>query len=234
MKLIAYLSLILVLCSGVYSKEMDKENFIAARQAMVDLQIKKRGIKDPKVLKTLLTVERHKFIPQEYLYLADYDPYGDYPVPIGDGQTISQPYIVALMTELLNLKGGEKVLEIGTGSGYQAAVLSYLTKEVYTIEIIENLAQQAKERLKSYKNVFVKHGDGYLGWPEHAPFDRIIVTCAPDHIPEPLFEQLKENGRIIIPVGESVQELVLVRKKNGKMARQSVLPVRFVPMLRDK
>jgi protein-L-isoaspartate(D-aspartate) O-methyltransferase len=153
-------------------------------------------------------------------------------LPIGEGQTISQPYIVALMTELLELKGDEKVLEIGTGSGYQAAILAELAKEVYTIEIIEKLAQTAKERLEKlgYQNIKVKAGDGYLGWPEVAPFDAIIVTCAPPFIPEPLQEQLKEGGRMVIPVGTAYQELKLIRKEKGKIKVKAIIPVRFVPM----
>jgi protein-L-isoaspartate(D-aspartate) O-methyltransferase len=158
--------------------------------------------------------------------------YEDRPLPIGEDQTISQPYIVALMTELLGLKGGEKVLEIGTGSGYQAAILAEIAKEVYTIEIIESLANTAEERLQKmgYKNITVKWGDGYQGWEEHAPFDGVIVTAAPDHIPQPLVDQLKIGGRMVIPVGDYFQELKLLTKTEEGVKEKSVLPVRFVPM----
>ncbi len=161
-----------------------KGDFKTMREKMVESQIKARGVKDPRVLSAMSKVERHRFVPEEFVTSA----YSDQPLPIGEGQTISQPYIVALMTELLELKGEERVLEIGTGSGYQAAILAELVKEVYTIEIIESLATSAKKRLTElgYKNVNVKAGDGYLGWPEVAPFDAIIVTAAPDHIPNPL------------------------------------------------
>ncbi len=200
----------------------------AMRQKMVEIQIKSRGIKDERVLAAMLKVERHRFVPKSYEAQA----YSDQPLPIGEGQTISQPYIVALMTELLELKGGEKVLEVGTGSGYQAAILAELAKEVYTIEIIESLAESAKKLLLElgYQNIRVKAGDGYLGWPEEAPFDAIIVTCAPDHIPKPLLEQLKEGGRLVVPVGTYSQELKKIVKKSGKMETMDVIPVIFVPM----
>ena len=205
-----------------------KGDFKAMREKMVETQIKARGVKDPRVLSALLKVERHRFVPEEYLNSA----YSDQPLPIGEGQTISQPYIVALMTELLELKGEEKVLEIGTGSGYQAAILAELTKEVYTIEIIESLASMAKNRLSElgYQNTHVKAGDGYLGWPEVAPFDAIIVTAAPDHIPRPLIEQLKEGGRMVLPVGIYTQELKKIVKRSGKIETTDVIPVVFVPM----
>jgi len=198
------------------------------REKMVETQIKARGVKDPRVLSALFKVERHRFVPEEYLNSA----YADQPLPIGEGQTISQPYIVALMTELLELKGDEKVLEIGTGSGYQAAILAELAKEVYTIEIIESLASMTKNRLSQlgYQNVNVKAGDGYLGWPEVGPFDGIIITCAPDHIPKPLIEQLKEGGRMVVPVGAYSQELKKIVKRSGKIVTTDVIPVVFVPM----
>jgi protein-L-isoaspartate(D-aspartate) O-methyltransferase len=198
------------------------------REKMVETQIKARGVKDPRVLSALFKVERHRFVPEEYLNSA----YADQPLPIGEGQTISQPYIVALMTELLELKGDEKVLEIGTGSGYQAAILAELAKEVYTIEIIESLASMTKNRLSQlgYQNVKVKAGDGYLGWPEVGPFDGIIITCAPDHIPKPLIEQLKEGGRMVVPVGAYSQELKKIVKRSGKIVTTDVIPVVFVPM----
>ena len=163
--------------------------------------------------------------------------YGDYPLPIGEGQTISQPYVVAFMSEALGLMDDEKVLEIGTGSGYQAAILAELVKEVYTIEIISELGELAQQTLDKleYKNIHLKTGDGYKGWPEMAPFDAIIVTCAPEKIPQSLVEQLKEGGRMIIPVGREggVQKLVKVRKKSGRIETQAVMDVRFVPMVRD-
>jgi protein-L-isoaspartate(D-aspartate) O-methyltransferase len=205
-----------------------RKDFKAMREKMVENQIKARGVKDPRVLAALLKVERHRFVPETYLDSA----YSDQPLPIGEGQTISQPYIVGLMTELLELKGNENVLEIGTGSGYQAAILAELAKEVYTIEIIESLASTAEKRLSElgYQNVRLKAGDGYLGWPEAAPFDAIIVTAAPDHIPKPLIEQLKEGGRMVVPVGTHTQELRKIVKKSGRMETIDVIPVLFVPM----
>lgn len=214
---------------GKRVSELDpKGDFKAMRERMVETQIKARGVKDPRVLSAMLKVERHLFVSKD---LQD-SAYADHPLPIGEGQTISQPYIVALMTELLGLKGDEKVLEVGTGSGYQAAILAELAKEVYTIEIIETLASSAKRILleMGYKNIMVKAGDGYLGWPEAAPFDAIIVTCAPDHIPKPLLDQLKEGGRMVLPVGEYTQELKKITKKAGKIETTNVIPVVFVPM----
>jgi protein-L-isoaspartate(D-aspartate) O-methyltransferase len=213
------------------SESSPKGDVKVMREKMVETQIKARGVKDPRVLSALLKVERHRFVPEEYLSSA----YSDQPLPIGEGQTISQPYIVALMTELLELKGTEKVLEIGTGSGYQAAVLAELAKEVYTIEIIEALASTAKKRLweMGYQNINVKAGDGYLGWPEAAPFDAIIITCAPDHVPEPLVEQLREGGRLVLPVGAFAQELKKIVKRSGKIEASDILPVLFVPMTGD-
>ena len=202
------------------------------RREMVEDQIKARGVKDRRVLEAMRKVERHLFVPSHLRHLA----YEDYPLPIGEGQTISQPYIVALMTELLALKGMERILEIGTGSGYQAAILAELVKEVYTIEIMEPLARQSEIlfRKLNYRNIKVKLGDGFLGWPELSPFDGIIVTCAPDKIPPPLLEQLAEGGRLVIPVGALRQELKLVRKAKGKIQEEDIIPVRFVPMLREK
>ena len=199
-----------------------------ARKEMVQNQIIARGITDQNVLNAMLKVARHKFVPKEYEKSA----YNDYPLPIGEDQTISQPYIVALMTEKLALKGNEIVLEIGTGSGYQAAILSLIAKEVYTIEIIPSLAKSAAESLKSlgYNNIYVKCGDGFLGWPEHAPFDAIIITCAPDEVPKPLIEQLAEGGRLIIPLGEEFQMLTLFKKVKGKLEKTEIAPVVFVPM----
>lgn len=205
-----------------------EEDFQKQREVMVRYQIEARGITNLRVLEAMRKVERHRFVPSEVRALA----YTDGPLPIGEGQTISQPFIVALMTEALNLEGGEKVLEIGTGSGYQAAILAELAKEVYTIEIIPSLAEQAERRLKelNYKNIKVKIGDGFLGWKEFSPFDGIIVTCAPPQVPLPLIEQLKEGGRIVIPVGEEFQELKILEKKDGHIIEKGIIPVRFVPM----
>ncbi|MGQ9817115.1 MAG: protein-L-isoaspartate(D-aspartate) O-methyltransferase [bacterium] len=198
------------------------------RKQMVEEQVIARGIKDKNVIDAMLKVARHKFVPKEYEKYA----YTDGPLPIGEGQTISQPFIVALMTEMLELKGEEKVLEIGTGSGYQAAILSLIAKEVYTIEIIPALAKSAQQRLESlgYKNVYVKSGDGFLGWPESAPFDGIIITCAAPRVPEPLIEQLAEGGRLVMPEGDEWQMLVLYKKVNGQLKKTEFIPVRFVPM----
>jgi len=207
--------------------------FLKKRIEMVEKQIIARGVKNEKVIEAMKKVPRHLFVPEEYRHLA----YTDGPLPIGYDQTISQPYIVAYMTEVLDLKENEKVLEIGTGSGYQAAILAEICKEVYTIEIIEDLANSAKKTLKElgYNNIYIKIGDGYKGWPEKAPFDAIIVTCSPTNIPKPLIEQLAENGRMIIPVGEWYnQQLVLLRKKNGKMIKENLIPVRFVPMVNER
>jgi len=201
----------------------------AAREKMVQQQIAERDVRDARVLAAMREVLRHELVPPEVRAKA----YADSPLPIGHGQTISQPYIVAFMTEQLAPKPTDRVLEIGTGSGYQAAVLAKLVAEVYTIEIVEPLARRATEDLRrlGFKNVHVKAGDGYQGWAEHAPFDAVIVTCAPDHVPQPLVDQLKEGGRLVIPVGDAgVQELYLLEKKGGKVVQQAVLPVRFVPM----
>lgn len=206
-----------------------QDPFLQKRIQMVERQIQWRGIKDTLVLKAMRNVPRHLFVPD---YVQE-QAYVDSPLPIGEGQTISQPYIVAFMTEVLQLKGGEKILEIGTGSGYQAAVLAEIVKEVYTIEIVPSLGLRAEQLLKklNYKNIHVKIGDGYQGVPEQAPFDAIIVTAAPGHIPQPFVDQLKKGGRMIIPVGDFYQELMLITKKpDGTVKKQSVLPVRFVPM----
>jgi protein-L-isoaspartate(D-aspartate) O-methyltransferase len=198
------------------------------REQMVENQIIARGIRDSLVINAMLTVKRHLFVPKPYRNFA----YEDTPLPIQYKQTISQPYIVALMTELLDVKKTDRVLEIGTGSGYQAAVLSFLADTVFTIEIICELATIAEKRLDSlgYDNVIVKCGDGYKGWKEHAPFDAIIVTCAPEEIPPPLTEQLAIGGRLVIPVGSIYQNLMLITKDSTGIRKKSVIPVRFVPM----
>ncbi|WP_243318370.1 protein-L-isoaspartate(D-aspartate) O-methyltransferase [Geothrix paludis] len=203
-----------------------------ARMRMVREQIVARGVADPRVLEAMGRVPRHEFVPAAVRSQA----YEDWPLAIGYGQTISQPYIVAFMTAALAPRPGDRVLEIGTGSGYQAAVLAGLVAEVYTMEIVEPLAQRAEADLKrlGYANVKVRAGDGHLGWPEAAPFDAIIVTCAPEDVPQPLVDQLKVGGRMIIPVGSQwgAQELYLLRKTATGLRRQGVLPVRFVPMVK--
>lgn len=206
----------------------DEEKLRARREEMVTRQIEARGVKDPRVLDAMRAVPRHRFVPASQASRA----YDDNPLPIGWDQTISQPYIVALMTELLELAPGDKVLEIGTGSGYQAAVLAELADSVFSIEIVPELAEFARENLAAagYRNANVRAGDGYRGWPEAAPFPAIIVTAAPDHIPEPLIEQLAEGGRLVIPVGDVYQELMVAEKAEGRLRLRSVIPVRFVPM----
>lgn len=196
---------------------------------MVKDQIESRGVKDKRVIEIMKKIPRHVFVSEEYLYLA----YEDQPLPIGEEQTISQPYIVAYMTEKLELTGDENVLEVGTGSGYQTAILAEMAKKVYTIEIIESLSLKAQKILESlgYKNIFFKIGDGTMGWPECSPFKRILVTAAPSRIPEALIDQLEENGIMIIPVGAYLQNLVMVRKKGKSYTEETLLPVRFVPLI---
>ncbi len=198
-------------------------------EMMVNTQIISRGVDDNRVIKTMKNTPRHLFVPEK----IEKSAYSDSPLPIGEGQTISQPYIVALMTELLELKGNEKVLEIGTGSGYQAAILSQLTDICYSIEIVKTLADRSREILSQlgYDNVLVKWGDGYKGWPEHAPFDRIIITAAPEEIPQELVAQLKVGGRMVLPVGKWYQELVLITKDATGIKKETIIPVRFVPMV---
>jgi protein-L-isoaspartate(D-aspartate) O-methyltransferase len=219
----------LLLTSGLFP-QADRYN--TARMNMVTTQIIDRGITDRETIESLKKVPRHLFVSAGY----EDEAYGDYPLPIGYGQTISQPYIVAYMTEEVKPSGRKKALEIGTGSGYQSAVLAGIVDTVYTIEIIEALAAEAKARFKilGYKNIISKPGDGYNGWIEHAPFDIIVVTAAAEVIPKPLIDQLAENGRMIIPVGSQAgdQELKLVIKKNGKAEIKDLLPVRFVPFKR--
>lgn len=207
-----------------------EDKYAEEREGMVNWQIEARGIRDEEVLRSMESVPRHEFVPDEYLDQA----YDDHPLPIGYGQTISQPYIVALMTELLELDRGEDVLEIGTGSGYQAAILAQITNQVYTVEIIPQLADSARQRLRrlGYDNIEVLNADGYYGWEEHAPYDAIIVTAAPDHIPHPLLEQLKEGGRLVIPVGPPgwIQTLWLITKEDGEPQFHNKGGVTFVPL----
>jgi protein-L-isoaspartate(D-aspartate) O-methyltransferase len=204
----------------------------ASRERMVAEQLVRRGIRDDRVLAAMKKVPREEFVPAE-LRSASYE---DRALPIGHAQTISQPYIVAFMTEQLRPQRTDRILEVGTGSGYQAAILAELVADVYTVEIIAPLAKSAETVLQrfGYRNVHVKVGDGYQGWPEHAPFDVIIVTCAVDHVPPPLIAQLKEGGRMMIPVGESfAQELYFLEKEKGELKKSAVLPVVFVPMQRE-
>ena len=213
-----------------FSQQTDWKNWT---KKMVREQIIRRGISNNQVIDVMQNTPRHRFVPDG---VADY-AYQDNALPIGKGQTISQPYIVAFMTEILDVNSTYKVLEIGTGSGYQAAVLSPLVKHVYTIEIVKMLAQRADSTLKalSYNNVTVRWGDGYKGWPEEAPFDRIIGTAAPPEIPKALIDQLKPGGKMVLPVGTNWQEIVVLTKsKSGKIQKKNVLPVRFVPMVHSK
>jgi len=215
----------LVSCARAQGPEYYHEK----RMQMVKAQLQYRGIGDSRVLQAMRTVPRHLFVPKGYMKQA----YADRPLPIGHGQTISQPFIVAYMTEVLELEGHERVLEIGTGSGYQAAVLSLLVEEVYTIEILKALADQARTRLYElgYNNVNVKWGDGYKGWPEQAPFDAIIVTAAPPEMPQALVSQLRVGGRMVVPVGAGSQDLIRVVKSESGAKTETLLPVLFVPMV---
>ncbi len=218
----------LITCPALRASE---ENTLEIKhRIMIEKDLKARSINDPMVISAMERVKRHLFVNENRTKKA----YEDYPLPIGEGQTISQPYIVGLMTQSLKLKSSDRVLEIGTGSGYQAAVLAEIVKDVYTIEIKEKLAQKADMLLSSlgYINISVKTGDGYYGWKEYAPFDAIIVTCSTEKIPPPLIRQLKEGGKIILPLGREfkIQNLILGTKKGGKIKKESVIPVRFVPM----
>jgi protein-L-isoaspartate(D-aspartate) O-methyltransferase len=236
--LLAFVALLpLVHCSGwsrsapAAAQTESTASFEQQRLDMVDKQIKARGVKDSRVLAAMLQVPRHQFVPGAVRAQS----YADYPLPIGEGQTISQPYVVALMTELLKLDEHQKVLEIGTGSGYQAAVLSLLAGQVYSIEIVESLATQADKLLRQLGyRVNVRAGNGYEGWPEEAPFDRIVLTAAPPQMPQILVDQLKAGGRLVAPVGSpgGDQELVVLDKdKEGQVRSMSVIGVRFVPMV---
>lgn len=212
-----------------------QDPFAAQRERMVRTQIQERDVRNPEVLRVMRLVPRHLFIPES----ARSQAYEDHPVPVGYGQTISQPYIVGLMTELLEPRKDSKALEIGTGSGYQAAVLSGLVKQLFSIEIVPELARSSSALLQQlgYRNVTVRWGDGYKGWPEEAPFDRIIVTAAPPELPKALLDQLKPGGKLVAPVGSTVfgQDLIVVDKTpDGKLRRRSVIPVMFVPMVKGK
>jgi len=221
------LLVIILLSTTVFAQEID--TFDAKRQEMISHQIKNRGITDGKVLEAMEKVRRHLFVPDALRGMA----YEDRPLPIGYDQTISQPYIVAYMTQAARPRPDDRVLEIGTGSGYQAAILAEIVKEVYTIEIIKPLADSASSRLldMGYQNVKVKWGDGYEGWVEYAPFDTIIVTAAPSEIPENLIDQLKIGGRMVIPIGTFFQELYLITRTESGFDKKPILPVRFVPMV---
>ncbi len=228
-RIIAFISIILYLFLAHHLFASDP--YESKRQSMVRDDIKGRGIKDRTVLDVMGKIPRHLFVGKRYMSTA----YEDHPLPIGEGQTISQPYVVALMTEALRLKPTDRVLEIGTGSGYQAAVLAEIVKDVYTIEIRKSLADMARKRLEDlgYKNVKVKYADGYFGWEEYAPFDAIIITAAANHIPPPLIKQLKEGGRLILPLGSTVyyQTLTLAVKRKGDIDVEQMGPVAFVPMI---
>jgi len=208
----------------------NKTDYKILRENMVDCQIKARGTNDEKILKSMREIPRHLFVPEKQRSYA----YEDFPIPIGEGQTISQPHIIALMTEMLQLKGNEKVLEIGTGSGYQAAILSQIAKEVYTVEKIEPLGLKAERLFKElgYENIKVKIGDGTEGWSEYAPYDGIIVTAGSPQIPKPLIEQLSENGRIVIPTGDSFsQDLIAGEKIKGELIKRTICGCVFVPLI---
>ena len=212
------------------SSSQDEKIQAERRRQMVETQMRARDIKDSRVLAAMEKVPRHRFVRPSDIDYA----YADSPVSIGSGQTISQPYIVAFMTQALAVKPSDKVLEIGTGSGYQAAVLGELVREVYTIEIVPELAERSMRLLKElgYQNVHVRSGDGYAGWPEHAPFDAVIVTAAPDHVPQPLVDQLKVGGRLVVPVGRGDQDLLVLTRTTEGMREDDRLPVRFVPLTR--
>jgi protein-L-isoaspartate(D-aspartate) O-methyltransferase len=221
--------LLLLLGASCKPAPISAREFALERERMVKEQIAMRGVVDERVLRAMRKVPREQFVPEE----VRGESYSDGPLPIGYDQTISQPFVVAFLTEKLGLRPTDRVLEIGTGSGYQAAILAELAAKVYTIEIVEPLGKKAAQTLQrlGYKNAQVRIGDGYQGWPEYAPFDAVIVTCAPNHVPQPLVEQIKEGGRIVIPVGPpGDQTLYLLEKKNGRLEQRNVLPVSFVPM----
>lgn len=218
------------LSGAAWAETLSEAQAQGLRRAMVERQITARGIQNVRVLEAMGSVERHLFVPPDMTALA----YADSPLPIGHEQTISQPYIVALMTELADPKPGERALEIGTGSGYQAAVLAHMGVDVYSMEIVGPLAEESGRRLKQlgYFNVRVRHGDGYQGWPEHAPYDVVLVTAAPPQVPQALVDQLAVGGRMVVPVGEGEQELLLITKSEQGIAERKIIPVRFVPMVK--
>lgn len=226
-----WLVITVIVAAACHKQPASTSEFAAERQNMVEQQLKPRGIRDERVLAAMAKVPREEFVAENVRGRS----YADSALPIGHDQTISQPYIVAFMTEQLRPKPTDRVLEVGTGSGYQAAILAELVKDVYTIDIVEPLAKEASARLArlGYANAHVKAGDGYQGWTEVAPFDAIVVTCAPDKIPAPLTQQLKDGGRMLVPVGTTImdQQLYLLEKKNGELAQTAILPVRFVPMV---
>ena len=237
MKRLVVLPILLLLALFACQGSVDIGNSVGAqaqdayrkeREAMVDRQIRARGINDDDVLNAMRKVPRHKFVPETHVKNA----YRDSPLPIGQSQTISQPFIVAYMTEAADIDKNDKVLEIGTGSGYQAAILGEIAKEVYTIEIVPELAERSARVLSElgYKNVIAKQGNGYLGWPEHAPFDAILVTAAPDEIPQALVDQLAVDGKMVVPVGKGDQEMVILQKNKDGVTEKRTIPVRFVPM----
>ncbi len=228
LRIYAIILALIILTTGVLGEDMADTTRNGERQELVAKTIEKRGISDPGVLRAIRAVHRHRFVPEDYRGLA----YADRPLPIGHEQTISQPYIVALMTELAGVDSSSRVLEIGTGSGYQAAVLAEIVDSVYSIEILCPLAERAKAILDTlgYDNIEIKCGDGFRGWPEYAPFDAILVTAAPEKIPEPLIEQLKVGGKLVIPVGSVYQELKRVTKTEEEVLTEDIIPVRFVPM----
>lgn len=231
MYILPFFTFLILLAGTVAPREViqEKDPFRDLREEMVEKQLRARGIEDRRILEGMGRIPREKFVPSSLQKIS----YTDGPLPIGEGQTISQPYIVALMTELLELKGGEKVLEIGTGSGYQAAVLAEVGVRVYTIEIVPTLARRASQTLKGlgYDNIFVRTGNGYLGWPEEAPFDAIIVTAAPEFLPRALVEQLKRDGILVIPIGPAHHQMLWqVRSTPTGLKKRTTIPVRFVPM----
>jgi protein-L-isoaspartate(D-aspartate) O-methyltransferase len=229
----AFLVLLLISAFCCSSSQDQSSKFVQKRMEMVQWQIEARGVRDQAVLAAMRKVERHRFVPKNYEPYA----YDDYPLPIGEGQTISQPYIVALMTEIAALKKTDKVLEVGTGSGYQAAVLAEICDSVYSIEINEALAKNAQNVLTElgYTKISISIGDGYQGWREHSPYDAILVTCAPTSVPQPLIDQLRDGGRLAIPVGPAHnQYLVLYQKQQNKIFQKNSIPVRFVPMIDKK
>lgn len=232
LRIIIWIVLLIFFLVGLWAglfEALGGDDWAEQRQRLVKEQIIGQGIKDERVILAMLKVPRHEFVPPEYRAKA----YTDNPLPIGHGQTISQPYIVALMSEVVALKGDEKVLEVGTGSGYQAAILAELAMEVYSVEIDSSLAHQARKALDElhYHNIWIRVGDGYLGWKEKAPFDAIVVTAAPDHVPEPLLEQLKVGGRMVIPIKKNdYQQLMLITRNREGIEEEVIAEVKFVPM----